>query len=103
MGALNTANINLDEYGITSTKALFYNLSYDELYKHETDPSLRGYDKSIVSEFGAVAVDTGKFTGRSAKDKYIVEDQMSKDTVWWATGEASGSETETADQNRKRR
>lgn len=82
-------NVNLEEIGITQTKELFYNLSYDELFKHETDSSLEGFDKGVVSELDAIAVDTGRFTGRSPKDKYIVEDDVTKDTVWWATGDAS--------------
>jgi len=85
-------NLNLEEIGIIETKELFYNLSYDELFKHETDPSLEGFEKGIASELGAVAVDTGRFTGRSPKDKYIVEDEVTKDTVWWATGDTSGSD-----------
>jgi len=92
MSPLDTAKLNLENFGINSVKELFYNLSYDDLFAHETNPSLEGYDQGIVSQFGAVAVDTGKFTGRSAKDKYIVEDASSKDTVWWATGEGSGSD-----------
>lgn len=75
---------NLEATGITDWREIYYNLSYDELFKHETDPSLEGYEKAIVSELGAVAVDTGEFTGRSPKDKYIVEDEVSRNTVWWA-------------------
>jgi phosphoenolpyruvate carboxykinase (ATP) len=75
---------DLKNYGITDVKEIFYNLSYDELYKHETDPALEGYEKGIITESGAVNVMTGRFTGRSPKDKYIVFDEMSKDTVWWA-------------------
>ena len=82
MSTLDTKNLNLENSGIADIKEIFYNLSYDELFEHEMDPSLEGYDRGIVSQLGAVAVDTGKFTGRSAKDKYIVEDSSSKDTVW---------------------
>ncbi len=78
--------------GITTTQELYQNLSYDELFRHETDPALQGYERAIVSTLGAVAVDTGKFTGRSPKDKYIVKDDETADLVWWATGEASGSD-----------
>ena len=53
---------------------------------------MQGYEKGIVSSLGAVAVDTGKFTGRSPKDKYIVMDGSTKNTVWWADGKASGSD-----------
>ena len=67
MSTANATNLNLENYGITSIKELFYNISYDELFKHETDLSLEGFDRGFVSEFGAVAVDTGKFTGRSRR------------------------------------
>lgn len=68
---------------------LHVNLSYDELLKHET--SAPGFEKGIVTQSGAVAVDTGKFTGRSAKDKYIVYDETTKDTIWW---KAEGSDNQ---------
>ncbi len=47
------------------------------------DPSLEGFEVGVESEFGAVSVDTGIFTGRSPKDKYIVKDETTEDTVWW--------------------
>lgn len=78
--------------GITQWKNLSYNLSYDELFNHETDPSLEGYEKGIVTTTGAVAVDTGKFTGRSPKDKYIVEEPISKANVWWSNDPCTGSD-----------
>jgi phosphoenolpyruvate carboxykinase (ATP) len=84
-------DIYLKALGIIPEK-LFYNLSFDEIFHHETKPSLEGYERGIVTTLGAVAVDTGKFTGRSPKDKYIVKDDQSKDTVWWASGLASGSD-----------
>lgn len=86
------AKLKLKETGIKQWKEVYYTLSFDELFKYETDPSLKGYERGIVSELGAVAVDTGKFTGRSPKDKYIVEDKISQDTVWWATGKTEGSD-----------
>jgi len=70
----------------------YQNLSFDELFRHETDPALQGYERGVVTDSGAVAVDTGRFTGRSPKDKYIVLDETTKDTVWWATGQSSGSD-----------
>lgn len=76
---------DLESYGITGASEIFHNPSYDLLYEHETDPSLTGFDKGQVSELGAVNVMTGKFTGRSPKDKYIVLDEQTKDTVWWAS------------------
>lgn len=74
---------DLSVYGITDIVEIFHNLSYDDLFLHETDSSLEGYEKGYVTEFGAVTVDTGIFTGRSPKDKYIVEEETSKDNIWW--------------------
>ena len=73
--------INIE--GIDDVQEVYHNLTYDELYSHETNETLEGYEKGYVSSLGAIAVDTGKFTGRSAKDKYIVEDATTQDTVWW--------------------
>jgi len=92
MTKVNAGNLNLEKVGIVETKEVFYNLSYDELFAHETDPSLEGLERSIVTELGAVNVDTGKFTGRSPKDKYIVEEDASKESVWWADGTPAGSD-----------
>ena len=71
-------------YGIKDVKEIHYNPSFEELYKDETNPALEGYEKGQVTELGAVNVLTGRFTGRSPKDKYIVLDEKTKDTVWWA-------------------
>lgn len=79
------ANIDLSKYGITGTTEIVYNPSYEDLFKAETDPSLEGYEKGQVSELGAVRVMTGIYTGRSPKDKFIVEDDTSRDTVWWTS------------------
>jgi phosphoenolpyruvate carboxykinase (ATP) len=87
-----SSKVDIRETGISEYKELFYNLSFDELYAHETDARLTGYAKSTVTTLGAVAVDTGKFTGRSPKDKYIVEDAQTRDTVWWADSPTPGSD-----------
>jgi phosphoenolpyruvate carboxykinase (ATP) len=81
------ANIDLSKYGISGTTEIVYNPSYEALFEEETKPELEGYDKGQVSELGAVNVMTGIYTGRSPKDKYIVMDENSKDTVWWTTDE----------------
>ncbi len=78
--------------GIKNCMEIFYNLSFDELFAHETDPFLQGYERGVVTNLGAVAVDTGKFTGRSPKDKYIIEDDLTRNTVWWQTGESGSSD-----------
>ena len=77
--------IDLTKYGITGTTELVHNPSYEELFKEETKPGLEGYEKGQVSELGAVNVMTGIYTGRSPKDKFIVVDDNSKDTVWWTS------------------
>ena len=74
--------IDLTKYGITGVKEVLYNPSYEVLYNEETRPELEGFDKGQVTELGAVNVMTGIYTGRSPKDKYIVMDKNSKDTVW---------------------
>ncbi|MBQ9156795.1 MAG: phosphoenolpyruvate carboxykinase (ATP) [Eubacterium sp.] len=81
------AVIDLTKYGITGTTEIIYNPSYEQLFKDEMDPSLTGYDKGQLSELDAVNVMTGIYTGRSPKDKFIVMDENSKDTVWWTTPE----------------
>ncbi len=74
---------DLSAYGITDVREIYYNPSYEELYKHETDPSLKGYEKGVVTSLGAVAVKTGIFTGRSPKDKFFVKDSITDKTLWW--------------------
>ncbi|MCR4791460.1 MAG: phosphoenolpyruvate carboxykinase (ATP) [Lachnospiraceae bacterium] len=81
------ANIDLSQYGITGVSEIVYNPDYDTLYSEELKPELTGYDKGQVTELGAVNVMTGVYTGRSPKDKFIVMDDKSKDTVWWTTPE----------------
>ena len=80
-------NIDLTKYGITGVKEIIHNPSYEELFKAETDPSLEGFEKGQETELGAVNVMTGIYTGRSPKDKFIVMDENSKDTVWWTSDE----------------
>ncbi len=77
----------LEKLGITGIKEIIYNPSYEQLFEAETDPSLTGFDKGQVSELGAVNVMTGIYTGRSPKDKFIVMDENSKNTVWWTSPE----------------
>ena len=78
---------DLEALGITGVKEIHYNPSYEELFKFESDPSLTGYEKGQLTELDAMNVMTGIYTGRSPKDKYIVMDDKSKDTVWWTTEE----------------
>ncbi len=81
------AEINLSKYGINGTTEIVHNPSYEMLFEEETKPGLEGFEKGQVSELGAVNVMTGIYTGRSPKDKFIVMDENSKDTVWWTSDE----------------
>lgn len=78
-------NIDLEQYGIKGVEQVYYNLSYEDLFQHEMDPALEGFERGKLSDLGAVNVETGVFTGRSPKDKYIVLDAVSENTVWWST------------------
>jgi phosphoenolpyruvate carboxykinase (ATP) len=90
MSHIDTQNqvLNLAQYGITGIKEIIHNPSYDLLFEEETRPDLEGYERGVVTELGAVNVMTGEFTGRSPKDKWIVEDDISRDTIWWTSDKA---------------
>ena len=81
------AKIDLSKYGISGTTEIVHNPSYELLFEEETKPELEGFEKGQESELGAVNVKTGIYTGRSPKDKFIVVDENSKDTVWWTSDE----------------
>ena len=81
------ANLDLTQYGITGSTVIAHNPSYEQLFEEETKAGLEGYEVGKETELGAVNVMTGIYTGRSPKDKYIVMDEKSKDTVWWTTDE----------------
>ncbi len=86
--AQTTKSISLEKYGITDAAEVIYNPSFDFLYEEELKPSLVGYERGQLTELGAVNVMTGVFTGRSPKDKYIVEDDVTRDTIWWNSPKA---------------
>ena len=79
--------LDLSKYGITGATEVVYNPSYETLFEEETKKDLEGYEKGQESELGAVNVMTGIYTGRSPKDKFIVEDENSENTVWWTSEE----------------
>ena len=81
------ANLDLSKYGITGTVEVLHNPSYDVLFQEETKAGLEGFAKGQVTELGAVNVMTGIYTGRSPKDKFIVKDATSENTVWWTSEE----------------
>ena len=83
-----TKSISLEKYGIIDATEVIYNPSYEFLYQEELKSTLQGFEKGQVTELGAVNVMTGVFTGRSPKDKYIVEDSITKDTIWWNSEKA---------------
>jgi len=74
---------DLASMGISGTTEVVYNPDFDTLFQEETRPELEGYARGILTQSGAIAVDTGIFTGRSPKDKYIVRDDTTRDTLWW--------------------
>ncbi|CAI8249564.1 MAG: Phosphoenolpyruvate carboxykinase (ATP) [Glaciecola sp. HTCC2999] len=79
-----TISQDLHAYGILETTEVLHNPSYEVLFNETTLDTLTGYEKGVVTECGAVAVNTGEFTGRSPKDKYIVKDAVTENTVWWS-------------------
>ena len=81
------ANVDLSKYGITGVTEIVHNPSYELLFEEETKAGLEGYEVGKETELGAVNVKTGIYTGRSPKDKFIVMDENSKDTVWWTSDE----------------
>ncbi|MGL5303100.1 MAG: phosphoenolpyruvate carboxykinase (ATP) [Aeromonas sp.] len=76
--------LKLDHYGIKNSQEIIHNPSYEQLFAEETRSDLEGFERGVVTELGAVNVNTGIFTGRSPKDKYIVKDATTQDTVWWS-------------------
>ena len=86
-GYLLMAKLDLSKYGINGVTEIVHNPSYEELFEAEMDPTLEGFEKGQLTELGAVNVMTGIYTGRSPKDKFIVMDDTSKDTVWWTSKE----------------
>jgi phosphoenolpyruvate carboxykinase (ATP) len=83
-----TKSIALEKYGIQNTKEIIHNPSFDYLYNAVQNPNLEGLEKGQLTELGAINVMTGEFTGRSPKDKYIVEDDVTKNTIWWTSDKA---------------
>ena len=79
------ATLDLTQYGITGSTVIAHNPSYEQLFEEETKACLEGYEKGQNTELNAVNVMTGVYTGRSPKDKFIVMDENSKDTVWWTS------------------
>ena len=77
--------LDLTQYGIVGTTEIVHNPSYEVLFAEETKAELTGFDKGQETELGAVNVMTGVYTGRSPKDKFIVDDAQSHDNVWWTS------------------
>lgn len=84
MPKLDSLRAFLEKLNINNNTDIIYNPSYELLFKEETLPTLSGYEQGTLTQSGAIAVDTGIFTGRSPKDKYIVRDDVTQDTVWWS-------------------
>lgn len=90
---------DLEKYGITDVKEILYNPSYNTLFAEETNPELSKHERGIITNSGAVAVDTGVFTGRSPKDKYVVYDDKTKDSVWWRSEKSKVSDNKPISQD----
>lgn len=84
----NTKSISVEKYGIKNVHEIIYNPSYEQLANDELDSNLIGFEKGQISQLGALNVMTGAFTGRSPKDKYIVKDDSTKNTIWWTSEKA---------------
>jgi phosphoenolpyruvate carboxykinase (ATP) len=83
-----TKSISLEKYGIKNVHEIIHNPSFEKLYNDELDSSLKGFERGQLTELGAVNVMTGDFTGRSPKDKYIVKDSITENTIWWNSEKA---------------
>ena len=92
------SKLDLSVYGIENPTEIVYNPSYDYLYEQELSPALTGYERGVLTELGAVNVDTGVFTGRSPKDKYIVRNAETEPHVWWATPGKKSSDNKPMNQ-----
>jgi phosphoenolpyruvate carboxykinase (ATP) len=86
----------LHDLGITGYHEVSYNPSYEELYQAELDENLEGFEKGYLTELGAVNVMTGKFTGRVPKDKFIVKDAVTENTIWWTSDAAKNDNKPTS-------
>ncbi|MDI9278697.1 phosphoenolpyruvate carboxykinase (ATP) [Pantoea sp. EABMAA-21] len=84
MSAIKSVMQHLSSLGINDVSEIVYNPSYELLFEHETSAELKGPARGILTTSGAVTVDTGEFTGRSPRDKYIVRDDVTRDTLWWS-------------------
>jgi len=84
MSAIKSVMQHLSSLGINDVSEIVYNPSYELLFEHETSAELEGPARGILTTSGAVTVDTGEFTGRSPRDKYIVRDDVTRDTLWWS-------------------
>jgi len=89
---------DLTEYGIYDVTDIVYNPDYNRLFAEETKPGLDKSEKGIITRTGSISVDTGVFTGRSPKDKYVVLDDKTKDTVWWKSDKAKVSDNKPISQ-----
>lgn len=69
---------DLGKIGLQNVDSAFWNLTPAELVEETIIQGL-----GVLSNTGALAIDTGEFTGRSPKDRFIVEDEITRDAVWW--------------------
>jgi len=89
---------DLSVYGINNVSEIVYNPDYNFLFAEETKPGLDKLERGIITKSGAISVDTGVFTGRSPRDKYVVLDDKTRDTVWWKSDKAKVSDNKPISQ-----
>ncbi len=87
---------SLNKLGIKNVQEIIYNPSYEQLFEEEMKPELKGFEKGQLTELDAVNVMTGIFTGRSPKDKFIVKDDVTRDTMWWTSPESPNDNKPTS-------
>lgn len=75
---LRAKDATIANLGLGNVEAAYWNMNVAELVE---ETILRG--EGVLTDTGALAVDTGEFTGRSPKDKFVVYDNITKDTIWW--------------------
>src|SRR5919206_2488304 len=73
-------HVDLSRHGIRAAGRVYVNPTTSMLYTHAL-----ARDEAVLAEGGPLVVDTGRFTGRSPKDKFVVREPGSEDRIWWGS------------------
>ncbi len=76
---ISNPHIGLETHGLTNLKGVYYNLHTPALYEE-----VLKRNEGVLAHLGPLVVRTGQFTGRSPKDKFVVDDPAVHDYVWWS-------------------